>query len=198
MSRHDDPPISRPPSRGPQAGPRPAPEPVSEGTLARQIQKVDHVGMAVPSVADALPLVRDVLGARFIAGGDNHETGVRLVHLALPGMKIELLEPLRAGSLLSDHLDRRGPGFHHLTFVVDDIPTTVDLLAAAGYAAVGTSAGHPRWSETYLSPKDTFGALLQFVSTTLRWDVPATEYDLADVLAGRVVWKDWIACLERR
>lgn len=167
-------------------------------SLAGQIQKVDHVGLVVPSVADAVPLVRDVLGARFIAGGDNHGTGVRIVHFALPGLKIELLAPLRVDSLVSDHLDRRGPGFHHMTFFVDDVPTTVDLLAEAGYAAVGTSTGNPRWSEAYLSPKDTFGTLLQFVATTRRWDVPAEEYDLTDVLAGRVVWKDWIACLAER
>jgi methylmalonyl-CoA/ethylmalonyl-CoA epimerase len=169
---------------------------VTGPALARQIQKVDHVGLAVPRVADAVPLVRDVLGARFLAGGDNHTTGARLVHFALPGFKIELLEPLRADSLLAEHIARRGPGFHHLTFLVDDVPTTVDRLTDAGLTTVGTSAGHPRWSETYLSPKDTFGALLQFVSTTLRWDVPTDEYTVDDVLAGRVVWRDWISCLE--
>lgn len=172
--------------------------PTNGGALAGQIQKVDHVGLVVPRVAEAVPLVCDLLGARFVAGGDNLTTGIRIVHFALPGLKIELLEPLRADSLVSEHLDRRGPGFHHMTFFVDDVPTTVDLLTEAGYAAVGTSTGHPRWSETYLSPKDTFGALFQFVATTRRWDVPTEEFALADVLAGRVVWRDWVPCLEER
>ncbi|WP_211177903.1 hypothetical protein [Pseudonocardia acidicola] len=87
---------------------------MSRASLAGQIQKVDHVGLVVPRVADAVPLV-------------------------------------------SDHLDRRGPGFHHMTFFVDGVPTTVDLVVEAGFAAAGTSVGQPRWSETYLSPKDTFG-----------------------------------------
>jgi catechol 2,3-dioxygenase-like lactoylglutathione lyase family enzyme len=71
------------------------------GGLAGQIQKVDHIGVLVPDVAEAVPLVRDLLGARFLSGGDNPTTGVRLVHFALPGLKVELLAPLRADSLVS-------------------------------------------------------------------------------------------------
>jgi methylmalonyl-CoA/ethylmalonyl-CoA epimerase len=168
---------------------------VTPPTLADQIQKVDHLAIAVPTVAEAVPLVRDLLGARFLAGGDNLDSGARVVHFALPGLKLELLEPLRPGTPLADHLDRRGPGFHHLTFFVDDVPTTVDVLQESGFAPVGTSAAQPRWTETYLSPKQTFGALFQFVATTRRWDIPATDHTLDDVLTGRVVWRDWVPCL---
>lgn len=68
-------------------------------------------------------------------------------------------------------------------------------MAANGFAAVGTSRPHPRWTETFLPPAATFGALLQFVATTQRWDLAARDYTLADVLAGEVVWEDWVACL---
>jgi methylmalonyl-CoA/ethylmalonyl-CoA epimerase len=46
-----------------------------------------------------------------------------------------------------------------------------------------------------LPPQFTFGTLLQLVDSTLRWDVPTTEYTVEDVLAGDVVWLDYLACL---
>jgi methylmalonyl-CoA/ethylmalonyl-CoA epimerase len=157
--------------------------------------RIDHLGIVVPSIAEAVPLYRDALGGEFLVGGDNDVTGVRLVHLMLPGLKIELMQPLRDDSIVSEFLARRGPGFHHLTTVVDDLPETLDDLTARGFRTVGADLSSPRWSEAFLSPRDTFGSLLQFVSTTLRWDVPASGIALRDVLAGRVVWRDWIACL---
>lgn len=79
-----------------------------------------------------MSLFHDTLGGRFLSGGDNEQTGIRLLHLALPGLKVELLQPLREDSLVSPFLTRKGSGFHHLTLFVDDVPTTVDTLEAAG------------------------------------------------------------------
>lgn len=156
--------------------------------------RVDHLGIVVLSVAEAVPLYRDALGGEFLVGGDNDVTGVRLVHFMLPGFKIELMQPLRDDSIISDFLARRGPGFHHLTTMVDDLPA---MMGDLDFQTVGTDLSSPRWSETFLSPRETFGALFQFVSTTLRWDQPAPGITLDDVLAGRVVWKDWVACPRR-
>ncbi|MFJ9588942.1 VOC family protein [Streptomyces acidicola] len=164
-------------------------------SVADRVRTVDHIGIAVPSVADAAELFADVLGGRFLSGGDNDATGIRLLHLALGRFKIELLQPLRDDSIVSPFLAGRGPGFHHLTLFVDDVPRTVDALEANGYVPTGTNTASPRWSETFLPPRSTFGALLQFTSTTARWDVPALDYGLRDVLAGRVVWRDHKACL---
>jgi methylmalonyl-CoA epimerase len=159
------------------------------------IRQVDHVGIAVTDLDDAVALYGDVLGGRFISGGDNDETGIRLVHFILPGMKIELLQPMRESSLLADHLRKKGPGVHHITIMVDDVPATIEALAKHDLTAIGTSEPHPRWSETFLPPARTGGALLQFVSTTMRWDRPAHNYGLGDVLAGKVRWVDWAACV---
>ena len=85
------------------------------------IRSVDHVAIVVPSIAQTVPLFCDVLGAEFLSGGDDPETGIRFVHLHLPGFKLELMQPLRADSFLQRHLDEHGPGFHHLTLLVDDV-----------------------------------------------------------------------------
>jgi methylmalonyl-CoA/ethylmalonyl-CoA epimerase len=161
----------------------------------KQIKKVDHVAIALEDMAAALPLFRDALGGKFLAGGDNDETGIRLMHLMLPGFKLELMQPLRANSIVSRNLEARGPGFHHMTFFVDDVPATVDALENGGFRTTGTAVDSVNWQETFLRPADTFGALLQFVATPREWDLPTRDYELEDVLQGRVVWRDFVACL---
>lgn len=160
-----------------------------------RIRRVDHVAIAVPDIAATLPLFRDALGGRFISGGDNDDTGIRLLHLMLPGFKLELLQPLRDDSVLARSLERRGSGFHHMTFFVDDVLATIDALEVDGFTTTGTDVSSRAWSETFISPSNSFGALLQFVSTTREWSLPARDYALEDVLAGRVVWRDYVACM---
>lgn len=159
------------------------------------IRTVDHVAIVVPSIADTVPLFCDGLGAEFLSGGDNDETGIRLVHLRLPGFKLELMQPLRPGSLLQRHLDERGPGFHHMTFFVDHLRTTVAHLERIGLPVTATDFSAKAWQEAFLSPRSTFGALFQFVETTRRWDERETHITLDDVLEGRVVWRQHIPCL---
>lgn len=152
----------------------------------------------MPSIADTVGLFCDALGAEFLTGGDNDDTGIRLVHLQLPGMKLELLQPLRDDAPVARSLERRGPGFHHLTFFVDDIPQTVSALEVHGLPTTGTDVSTPAWSETFIKPDASFGALLQFVSSSRTWGVAAKDFSLSDVLAGRVVWREYIACLRDR
>jgi methylmalonyl-CoA epimerase len=166
---------------------------------ARHIKKIDHIGIATADMPAAVDLFAGVLGATLIAGGDNDQTGIRLMQLSCGGFKVELMQPLRGDSLISPRLATHGPGFHHLTFVVDDVVETIDDLAAAGIGTVGTSLASANWRESFLSPKQTFGTLLQIVDTARRWDIPTTAYSIEDVLNGAVAWnKDFIDCLRAR
>lgn len=159
------------------------------------ISKVDHIGIAVEDMAEAARLFHDALGGRFLNGGDNDMTGIRLAHFAFPGFKVELMQPLRPDSVLAESMHRRGPGFHHLTFMVDDVATTEQYLHTRGLPTTGTDVSSANWSETFIRPAATFGALLQFVSSELRWDLPNDSVSLGDVLAGDVVWHDYVACV---
>ncbi|MCK5892616.1 VOC family protein [Aeromicrobium sp.] len=156
---------------------------------------VDHVAIAVRDLAAAAHLFVDVLGATLMYGGDNDATGVRILKLALADFRVELMQPISDDSRLARDLDRRGEGFHHVTLMVDDVARTVSDLAAAGLTTVGTDLASPRWSETFLSPRDTFGALVQVASASDDFGARVDEYTLDDVLAGRVAWVDKVACL---
>ncbi len=152
------------------------------------------MAIALPDMAEAAPLLLDTLGGVFIKGGDNDETGIRLAHIGFPSFKIELMQPLRADSILSESLRRKGPGLHHVTFIVDDVTDTDTRLRARGYATAGLDTSSSAWSQTYIRPKLTFGALLQFVATDLDWHTPTEEYTFEDVLAAKLVWHDYVAC----
>jgi methylmalonyl-CoA epimerase len=161
---------------------------------ATHVVKADHLAIACRSIADALPLYQGLLGGRFRDGGDNDLTGTRFVHLDVGGFKVELMEPLRPDSAVQEHLDRRGPGMHHFTFLVDDVVQTITDFEAAGMTMVGTRLDVSAYLETFVHPRQSEGALIQLVETSLPW-TPRTDITLADVLAGRVVWREAVSCL---
>jgi methylmalonyl-CoA/ethylmalonyl-CoA epimerase len=163
--------------------------------VSDRIRHLDHVAIATEDLRAAATLFVDVLGGRLLSGGDNDETGIRLMQIACGGFKVELMQPVRSDSTLARHLAKRGEGLHHLTFMVDDIPSTIVSLGELGYETVGTDNSSRDWAETFLSPRQSFGSLIQFCATSLHFDVATEAYTVADVLGGRVVWRERVACL---
>ena len=162
------------------------------------IRKLDHVCVAVWSIADACRLYVDMLGGEFIGGGDNPRLGVRAVQLRYPpGGKIELLEPLGSEGWMYQYLQRHGPGFHHMTLYTDDVLEAEGSLREHGFETVDTDVSYPSWKETFTRPSSTFGVIVQLATPANPWDAPLPEITLADVLDGRVqirenvvFWKD--------
>ena len=89
------------------------------------VGRVDHVAIATPSIDETLTLFRAVSGTELLCDEQNEELGIRFVLLPYPGLDLELMAPIRADSVLQRHLDAHGPGFHHMTFEVDDRLTAV-------------------------------------------------------------------------
>lgn len=155
------------------------------------IRKIDHIAIAVPDLRAAWALFGETMGGEFITGGDTPEMGIRVLQVKLPpGVKIELIQPLDESSYLQRYLDRRGPGFHHLTMLVEDVEDADANLRANGYETTDMDLDDPTWRETYLRPSSAFGALIQLTDTPLDWETPQTHITLDQVLDGRVVWID--------
>lgn len=154
------------------------------------VRDIDHVAVAVESIEAALVLFGDLLGGSFVSGGDDDESGVRAVRVQLPGLRIELLQPLRDDTRLRAYLDRHGQGLHHLTMLVPDLDEAIAELEGAGFRTTGKDRSRPWWMEAYIHPTSGFGALIQIVETDERWDRPAAGLTLEDVLAGRAIWAD--------
>jgi methylmalonyl-CoA epimerase len=127
--------------------------------------ELDHVAVAVRSIKAALPLFRDALGGEYLMGGDQGETW-RWVQFRYPGGgKVELLEPLGEG-FLSQFLERRGEGLHHVTFKTDDIRAAIAHLEALGYEVVDVQLDDPDWKEAFLRPSKAHGTLIQIAQSS--------------------------------
>jgi methylmalonyl-CoA/ethylmalonyl-CoA epimerase len=153
------------------------------------IERVDHVGFAVRSIASAVPLYRDALGGTLMYGGDDRRLGIRSAVYKLANFKIELLEPLSDDSYLAAFMNRHGEGFHHLTVAVDDVESTIDNVEHLGFEVVGTDlSSRELWQETYIRPSSGLGCLIQIVKTPISWDEQHPTMTIDQILNGEWLW----------
>ena len=129
------------------------------------IGKLNHVAIAVPNLAAATALYRDVLGAEVSEPLPQPDHGVTVVFVTLPNTKIELLHPLGDNSPIAGFLEKSpAGGIHHICYEVSDILAARDILKAAGARVLGS--GEPRIGAhgkpvLFLHPKDFLGALVE-------------------------------------
>ena len=134
------------------------------------IGKLNHVGVATPSIDEALKVYRDLLGATSVTEKRAlPEFGVVVCFVNLPNSQIELLEPLGEGSVISAFLEKnpRG-GQHHICFEVPDILAARDGMRDKGATILGT--GEPRIGAhgvpvVFVHPKDMGGVLVELMQT---------------------------------
>ena len=79
---------------------------------------LDHIGVAVASLAEALPFYQ-ALGLEITGTDEVPEQGVKVAFLPVGDGQVELLEPTGPESPIAKHIERRGPGLHHICLRVD-------------------------------------------------------------------------------
>jgi methylmalonyl-CoA/ethylmalonyl-CoA epimerase len=123
---------------------------------------LDHVAIGTRTLADGWELFGGLLGGRWAYGDDSpgYWWG-QLQYRA--GPKIELLTPTGGpdGAFLERFLASRGPGPHHLNFLVPDIEATLDRVRGLGAEPVGVDLSNPKWKEAFLHPRDGYGIVVQ-------------------------------------
>lgn len=134
------------------------------------IGRLNHVGVATPSIEDSIALYRDLLGATDITVPfDLPAQGVRVCFVNVANSQIELIEPLGADSPVHGFLAKNPKGGqHHVCFEVDDILAARDDLRARGATILGT--GEPRIGAhgtpvIFVHPKDMGGVLIELMET---------------------------------
>jgi methylmalonyl-CoA epimerase len=128
------------------------------------IGKLDHIGIAVKSVAEARKFWEGVMGAKFMYDHDNPHAGYKLVELDLNGLTVELLEPLGDDSFLHQYLEKKGEGMHHLTFAMPEVRKTAAELKESGVRVVDETEFSPTSYECFISPRSSHGVLIQLGS----------------------------------
>lgn len=126
---------------------------------------IEHIGIAVASLDEALEAYRDCLGLEVSGRETVEEQGVRVAMLPLGESRIELLEPTRPTSPVARFLSKRGPGIHHLALRVVDLDESLRRLKAAGVRLIDETprpgAGNSRIA--FIHPSSMNGVLLELV-----------------------------------
>ncbi len=96
------------------------------------MSELDHVGIAVPNLTEALALWRPITGGTESAPEDVPSNRVRVVFFTVGGTHIELLEPTEPGSPIARFLESRGAGVHHLAFHIPSVDRALQEVAERG------------------------------------------------------------------
>ncbi|GAA5150311.1 methylmalonyl-CoA epimerase [Nocardioides marinquilinus] len=128
---------------------------------------IDHVGMAVPDLDEAIAFYRDVLGMTLAHEEVNEEQGVREAMMAVgdSGSCVQLLAPLSPESTIARFIDRNGPGCQQVAYRVDDVEAVSATLRERGLRLLydeprrGTSDSRIN----FVHPKDAGGVLVELV-----------------------------------
>ena len=127
--------------------------------------RIDHIGVAVEDLDEAMALYRDKLGMREQHRETVEEFGVEAVLLEIGEGHVELLSPLAPDSAVGQFLERSGPGIHHVAYRTDDIDSALQSARSAGLRLIDEEprTGIRNSRVAFLHPKSTGGVLTELV-----------------------------------
>lgn len=129
-----------------------------------KISHIEHLGIAVPNIEEALPYFKEVLGLECYAIEEVADQKVKTAFLKCGEVKLELLEPTSPDSTIQKWLDKGGRGVHHVAFCIED--GVANALAECDGKGVRLIDKAPRKGAenlniAFLHPKSTCGILTE-------------------------------------
>ncbi|GAG13798.1 unnamed protein product [marine sediment metagenome] len=127
------------------------------------IKKISHLGMAVKDLEKAREFYRSVFRLESsdpIFGGNGT---IKVSMVKVGNTLIELLQPIGSEGIMVKFLEKRGEGFHHICYEVDDINEEIVSFKAAGIEVLGEPRPGAEGMSVFLHPKGTHGVLVELV-----------------------------------
>jgi methylmalonyl-CoA/ethylmalonyl-CoA epimerase len=128
---------------------------------------IDHVGVAVPDLDEAIAFYAQAFGVHSVHEEVNEEQGVREAMLAVGDgeTRIQLLAPLSPDSTIAKFIDRNGPGLQQLAFRVEDVEAVSATLRERGLRLLydAPKRGTADSRVNFVHPKDAGGVLVELV-----------------------------------
>ncbi len=130
----------------------------------RALPRIAHIGIAVRTLGEVLPFYRDILGMPETPLDDSD--GARIAGLQAGESLVELLEPESEESPIARFVTKRGPGIHHVCFVVDDLEATLARCRTAGIRLIDEKPrlGAEGKPIAFLHPASTGGVLVELTT----------------------------------
>lgn len=131
------------------------------------IKQIDHLGIAVRSLDETVPVYEKALGLRCEHREEVPSQKVRTAFFDVGGVHLELLEPTAPESPIAKFLADRGEGIHHIAFRTDDITGQLAQAAGAGMRLINERPfdGAAGKLVAFLHPKSTHGVLTELCAS---------------------------------
>ena len=131
---------------------------------ADAMSKIDHLGIAVKSIDQALSFYRDQIGLDVSMRETVEIEKVHAAMLPVGESRIELLEAAAPDSVIAKFIDKRGEGIHHVAIKVPDLTAAIDRLKASGARILNEPrAGAGGHLYSFIHPASTGGVLLELI-----------------------------------
>ena len=127
------------------------------------MQQIDHIGIAVKSLATAVPLFEKLLNTSCYKTELVESENVTTAFLKIGETKIELLESNTEDGVIARYIAKKGEGVHHIAFEVADIGAEMARLQSKGFTLLNKTPkiGADNKLVCFLHPKDTNGVLIE-------------------------------------
>lgn len=129
-----------------------------------KISRIEHLGIAVQSIEEALPYFENVLGLKCYAIEEVEDQKVKTAFLKCGEVKLELLEPTSPDSTIQKWLDKGNHGVHHVAFCIEDgVSNALAECESKGVRLIDKAPrpGAEKLNIAFLHPKSTCGILTE-------------------------------------
>jgi len=127
------------------------------------LSHIEHIGIAVANLEEAIPYYENVLGLKCYAVEEVKDQKVKTAFFKVGQTKIELLESTDPDGPIGKFVEKRGQGVHHIAFAVDDLASALPELEEKGIRLIDKKPrkGAEGLNIGFLHPKSTFGVLTE-------------------------------------
>jgi len=131
--------------------------------------KVEHIGIAVRTLADSVPLFEKLLNSQCYKTEMVPSEKVNTAFFKKGDTKVELLESIDENGVVSKFIERKGEGLHHIAFEVTDIESEMERLKNEGFILLNDKpkAGADNKLVCFLHPKSTNGVLIELCQSIM-------------------------------
>jgi methylmalonyl-CoA epimerase len=135
------------------------------GNEVAKVIRIDHIGVAVRDVDEAVVKYQRILGAELVGNVDltMHGNKTRAAYLKVGDGLMVMDGAVEPDGFIAKFIERRGEGLHHIALVVDDLDGYMKELEAKGVKIPHRESFGPLRREIVLSPKDLCGVVMQII-----------------------------------
>ena len=128
-------------------------------------EKLDHIGIAVKDLDQAMKLYRDAFGIEPGMVYESSYTKAKIAFFPIGEVRIELMQPVNPDSVLGKFLERKGEGIQHIAYKVKDVDRSLTELEEKGVQLIDKKSRKVRENErvAFLHPKSTNGVLIELI-----------------------------------